>query len=291
MKTNKFENAIMTTVETAYEDLYEIVKGISRQYAKDIHGGRAYDPDKQEEFEQELWMKSMEILTSDHWNGTAPVNLIAKSLWNHVTDVWNKGVRTSSNELLVDGAVYTHSTDYAEGSSNSVISAIESEANESYNLDVDRNQGLIDEILEIAKELDGNNDAMYKYVVAKLKLNGYLSEDIEPEIDVRGLDPEDITDGYYDVSQDKYILDEIHGYTTASTGGPGSFKGKKSELRRILLTVMNKEESYLTYYEVTYIESSKTESKWIKAYNSEDAVIRLETRLRRSLEVTRVVAE
>lgn len=242
-----------------YEELTKIVKGIARQYSKDLYTGKGFNFDKYQELEQELWVKTYEVLKN---KPDATLDYIAKCLWRKVTDLFRKEMKTISHEKLVDNSEFSNSSN-EEGIDIEVLKKMESVSNlESFTSD-EGVEDLIERTLELAKK---HSDKVYKFVVAKLKLAGYLSSDFEREVEVSNIKRSDST-------EDAQILETILGYKNGKQGGPGSFKGKKYNLRLDLLNEFDCEEEYRRYFDVTYVDlEGCTKSTWIKAYSQTEAL-------------------
>lgn len=260
----------MENKKVSYEDLKKVVEGVARQYSKDLVNGKGFKWQKYEDLVQELWLKAYEIL-GDYPN--APLGFIAKSLYNKAVDDFRSEMKIMSHEYLHNNEDFNDSRAESETISNNLLEAVMTESSrQSGSTSKIKINRLVSEILKTSESY-GND--IYKYVVIKLKLNGYLPEEFEPSISVKGLDANEVTDRY-DISEDKVILSELLGYKSASTGGPGSFKGKKYNLRLDLLSLLNVENLYPTYYEVTYVEGNTTQSKWVKEINIDRAKIKFE---------------
>lgn len=257
----------MKEKQLTYEELKPIVEGVARQYSKDLVMGRGFNRQKYEDLSQDLWVKTYEIL-GNYPNATA--DYIAKCLWNKAVDDFRASMKSSTFEQTIDPSTFTSSQHSDGDDGDTYMAYMFSKTSEEYGNKTftdPRMEALIEETLRYAKEC---SDQIYRYVVVKLKLNGLLSEKFEKDICVTGRSPEEV-DSKYDISQDQYVLKELFNFKNAKTGGTGSFKNSKKNLRAILLNVFDVEDEYLTWYEVTYLKNGMTNSKWVKAYNSENA--------------------
>lgn len=249
----------------SYTELKPIVEGIARQYSKDLVMGTGFSYQKYQDLSQDLWVKAYEIISN---YPEAPAGYMAKCLWNYVTDLFRKDMNKVSNETLVDNNEFSASQVSEIFNKDLLIAIVENsdkyDSFEDYHI-----SELVSMVLQVAKSCHPD---MYKYVVIKLKLSGLIDNDFEPEYDISSFvkSRKDV-----DYLQDQFILKDLFGFSDkcSKTGGSGSFKSKKSNLRNTIIRLLNVEESYMTYYEITYVdENGNFNSKWIKAYSKDKAL-------------------
>lgn len=266
-----------------FEELQPIVEGIARQYSKDLVLGKGFDFQKYDDLKQELWVKAYEILKD---NPDASVEFIAKCLWNKVTDLWRKSVKEEVNEELHAQDDFTGSQITEDSVQNNSLLDCISKISESVNSKVEEDSDEFNEAVKvILNKAKAVNDNVYKYVVVKLKLSCYLPESFEPTITVS-------TVGQFnsESTEDGQVLSELFHFSNAKTGGSGSWKSKKSQLRSELLNEFDLEESYLSWYEVTFRTAQGTDSQWIKAYNRTDAVDKFYKKTKLSADLVEIIS-
>lgn len=272
----------------SYSELKPVVEGVARQYSKDLVNGRGFNYQTYQDLSQDLWLKAYEII-GEYEN--APINFVAKCLWNYATDKFRSSMNQLSNETLFDNSTFSISQDSETSSSyipKNLRDAIVSQSESKSENDELVLSDLVDMVLSYAKS---ENKDIYKYVVIKLKMSGYVDESFEKDIN---MDEFEKSHPDLDCSQDQYILRELFGFSEkcSKTGGSGSFKAKKKNFRELLLNLLDVEDLYPTWYEVTYIDSNGVpNSKWFKALNENDASRKAKSSIKDLVKIVSVIGE
>lgn len=231
-----------------YEEIEKVVVGIAKSYAKDKVNGRGWSKDKFEEYRQELFLEAYSLLEK---NKEMHINYLAKSLWNKAGELFYKNTKYCSSETVT--GLFQHDTDEAKNTNEKVHIAM-------YNASVDKSYfkyedvdtpDLVKKVLELIKN---KPDDIKKFVIARLKLSGYLSESSFPEVQVSRQDYEEAN-----ITENHKILKDILNMNGAPSGGTNKFKNNKRELFLELISEFDVEDTYRKWYEVRYLDENNKE--------------------------------
>jgi hypothetical protein len=195
-----------------HEEISKIVYGISRKFTKNSKKSDAF-----EEYRQELFVEAYTIYNE---NKNVTSNYMAKSLRNKAISLSKKLKLKEENVFLVDD------------DDTFVSKSVELSHN-------------VEELITLSKSI---SDDMYKYVVAKLKLEGYIKESDYPEVTV---DSSVFTE---EDNEDTLIIKNILNKKNAEYGGNQSFRNSKRDLFIKLIDTYEIRDLYKHWYEVKYID-------------------------------------
>lgn len=237
----------------------EIIKNVALQYAKDIYHPQGWDSYKFDEYRQELSIKAYEVL---HSNPSVNDKFMYKVLYNYATDISRSLKSVNSKVFIQDPEIINY--EYGEGVSSGKYD---------YQEGADSN---VDEVIEMILAKVQHDPTLLKYTKAKLILAGEVEQSRFPEIDCSLFydNPE-----VYNNSVNYFVLEVILGYSTGRTGGPGSFKSKKSSVFEDIIYDLGVDDQYSKWYEITYTtECDEVIIESYKAMTSRDALELFETK-------------
>jgi hypothetical protein len=226
------------------EEIAKIVEGIANKYAKDIVRGTPWRYDVFEEYRQELYVKAYELISNDP---EVSIQLVARSLWNRATDLFRSSEKKLYNEWSTHILSGTRDMDEDPDESSNLINYLASESTD-YTSSDEYSNDLVERVLDITSKLDQD---IRDYVIAKLKLNGYLSKDSYPNIKINVEDYDNSSE-----TENCKILKDVLGMNQAETGGTVKFKSAKRSLLLDLMSEFELEDCYRKWYIARYKNSS-----------------------------------
>lgn len=257
-----------------YETIKPVVEKIARYQANKMakkysKNSYAYVKELTEEFTQECYIKAYEIMNE---RPDASIELIAFSLFKRIGDMLR--VMNKRNEMEISSDIieqysendnYTVRKHYSEKTPSDLVAEATSQHHVSNETEL---QSLVEYVLE---KTSGYPDYIKTYVIAKLKLEGYLSADMYPDVDVSMIDTHDDSKG----TEHSQIIENVLQLKHARSGGPKAFKVLKRELFYDIIYELELDDLYKKGYKITYkLNDGSVKTKVLHAY-SEDSVASL----------------
>ena len=252
-----------------YEEVSKIVHGIAAKYANDNINCSHWSKEKFEEYSQELYLEAYTLLKN---NPEMDKNYLAASLWNRAGEVFYKNMRVASNEQTQDW--FSESVDEGYWNSTDLGKTVFEVSKDKFFLEYEEEQtnDLVCKVLELIKD---RSEDIKKFVIARLKLTGYIPMDSYPEVVV---DPKEFESA--DITENHKILKDVLNMNGASSGGTNKFKDAKRSLFLDLISEFEVEDCYRRWFVVEYVSTSgNIKIERVKKYNQkevEDHVYSLE---------------
>ena len=238
-------------------DIFRIVNGVAAQYAKGKFNGSYFDRDKFEDYRQELFLKAYTLLDE---KPDMALDFFATCMWNRAGDIFNAATRTKEFVNTVEDFSIDEATPIpvVKGVLEHVTNSFESLYEE------EQTEDLISKILDAIKS---QSETLQTYVIAKLKLNGYLPDSYRPDIE--------IDKSQFDLqgkADNRKLLTDLFNMNNAPSGGTNLFKNEKRHLFLTLMSEFDVEDYYRKWYEVRYIdETGKECTECIKRFSPTEA--------------------
>lgn len=243
-----------------YEEISKIVFGIASKFANDSINGRGWSREKFEEYSQELFLEAYSILKK---MPDIDKNYLAASIWNKAGEVFHKNMKIASNEQLQDS--FFTAVDSGQDSHNELSKKMYEISSDKFFLEYEEQQtkDLVARVLEL---IQGRDETIKKFVIAKLKLSGYISIDSFPEVNINIEDYESA-----DITENHKILQDLLNVNGARSGGTNKFKDAKRSLFLDLVSEFDVEDSYRRWFEVEYLDvSGNVKLDRVKKFSEEE---------------------
>jgi len=242
------------------KSISRLVCGIAAQYAKDLVGGRHWSEYRYEEYRQELFLEAYKLLKANKDLGES---YLATCLWNRAGEVYRVEKRIQAHEFPTD--MY-EDDDNAGNTEDQVRKTFwkESVIKSNINADNDRLTDVVSRVLELTEMQD--NEDIKTFIIAKLKLCGYLPLSMYPEVEVNQQEYIEA-----DITENHKILLDFFNMNSAFSGGTNKFKNSKRRLFLDLISEFDIEDMFKRRFEVKYLDITGTEKiEFIKKYSELD---------------------
>lgn len=223
-----------------HEKITELVGGIAAKFSFNQNTGQ-FDTETFEDYKQELFLEAYTLLNK---NPNVHINWLAKSLWNRAKEVFNEirdkqGLESSTSHFTLETSELASTQIVDAHIKSSSINPIAQDS---------KIKEVVDIIIEYLPE---HSENLITFMIAKLKLSGYLPEDYRPDIlvDVAKINEQD-------ASENAYILGQILHLNNAPSGGPNAFKNEKRKLFLKLISILELDDIYKRWYELKYVDHS-----------------------------------